>query len=803
MKEENQTSNLVDFSEPINFAYLFLLFDKLGIIYLKTKPKNLPPSPSNSGDYRNPNSFKSWEAHLFKHSFNVRLDQIEKAKKEKIDNSNSLYNDELSIAHVKRFEKNLDYIKTKTNFEKLLSMLKHEYAQSTVDNCRITKNPVLDRLCSLISFDIITDIYGKKKIITNIFVSWDNFTREFKDIAKDFLIKEKVYCHKLGDYLAYKNKKPSIHILFALSETGSDKEKSGQLKNGINKILLNNLKSQKLDNDKTDIKITERKSVNSESKEKSELYDIVISGKFAGTDDYNIFLTLKYEIKNSQLSARLQGLNDKLKQPSNSEKYLETKLFKLDEGEFQAEILQSVLLLLAVSNYLRENIGLTIEYLRKIPEKDRISEAWFILGVCYHDQGDIEEAVMAWKKAHDKNHVKASLNLALERELAYKNSTLSVEKAKIKAEITELIPLEGLIHAPSEIQFKAGIIYERIGEGRTAEELYKHILSNGSDNVYFQYASLFLAMLNEKVDQIKKIMLEENSIDLKKTALYYVFKSNIVDREEQLEIAEILINNLDKTKPDIQEFCDKIEGLKRSGFFSINGDSDDKSELHGSKSENDPQNLKGNSLNKDVENRKNGSEILLDSGNEFRTALILADRYERLRYWMGNNFNIYLRKTRSSNHKKPNLLLDFFAVQYTLLNDKPYIQLISNQLPDAIVLARDATNRFILTRKHLLDYLPEDEIPATLSLTIFYPDSEGQLNEYKTPIHIAVPNLANLMEEIEQLSLVVPFLQADEYYTAIQNYLTEFYGNVGEFVLIDWLCDVGLAFEDRRISTLT
>lgn len=788
MKTNNHDIGTVDISEPLNFAYLFLLLDQLANKYLTKKEINAYP-PSNDSDFRSPESILNWKPGKFvtrKNRLFLKLKEIEEKKPN--ENNNIL---------IKKFEKSFKSLESldKYYYQFILARLQNKF-NTYYNRNLVSIEPVLNALC----FSISVELTSEGILLISEFYSWKSFKKYFKDDAELFMKDNLDYCSEFKKYLSNLGKKSTIKIIYSLYEKGTDKEKHSNLKKEINESIKSNIKALKNPEDKLsiDIKDIETRVKNIEQAKdllKDKDADILIYGVFSGENDDNIRFKLDYKIGNKEFLNRISKYSKELNKNSKSTESQKTSLFEIEEGQFQGEIQHSIILLLAISNYLRREIELAIKYLKKIPKKDRVSEVWFMLGVCFYERGELEKASKRWLTAHDMGNIKASVNLALLIESAYKNSRQNEEKSLFKNKIMELLPLNKLNSAPSDVQFKAAIIFEHIFEDSLAIHLFELVIKD-SKSSYFQDASLFLAMMAGEINQIIEILKKECSLNLKRAAAYYLLKSQPLSIDQKNNISLQLLKNLDMKDPETERFYTdliqliSIEKRRLNGYKSNSIDSMPKNDIEG----------ESNSHLLKLDDLLEKEPLSEDNVDLIKNSIVSPSdkKRERILYWLENHFQNYLTGLRSTSPKKSYFLFDMHFIRWTKLKEFPTIRLYFSEIDDFLELTQDVDDMFPVSREQLEDFYLE-EIPEKLSLKVFYPDPDGHFVDSEITINLAIPDLEVLRDEIEQLTLFVPYQNAEEYYDAIRNYLEEFYGNVNRFDMIDWLCDLGLAYEDVRI----
>jgi hypothetical protein len=787
MKTDNQEIDNVDISEPLNFAYIFLLLDQLAKKYLTRKEINAFP-PSNDSDFRSPESILSWNPGKFvtrKNRLFEKLKEIEEKKPN--ENNNNL---------IKKFKNSFESLESldKYYYQFILARLQKKF-NTYYNRNLISIEPVLNALCFSISIDLTTEGI----LSLSEYYNWENFRKYFKNDAELFLKDNLDYCSEFEKYLSNLEKKSTIKIIYSLYEKGTDKEKHSNLKKEINESIKSNIKALKNPEDKLsiDIKVIETRVKNIEQAKKllkEKDADILIYGVFSGENDDNIRFKLDYKIGNKEFLNRISKYSKELNKNSKSTESQKTSLFEIEEGQFQGEIQHSMILLLAISNYLRREIELAIKYLKKIPKKDRVSEVWFMLGVCFYERGELEKASKRWLTAHDMGNIKASVNLALLIESAYKNSRQNEEKSLFKNKIMELLPMNKLNSASADVQFKAAVIFEHLFEDLLAIDLYQLVLEDKKSS-YFKDASLFLAMMAGEINQIQEILKKECSLDLKKAATFYLLKSQRLETDQKNDLSLQLLNNLDMEDPETERFYAdiiqliSIEKLRLNGFKSKSIDSmPNDIEVKSSSHSLDPDDILGEKTLSEgsVDSIKNSIEAPSEK------------KKERILYWLENHFQNYLTGLRSTSPNKSYFLFDMHFIRKTKLKEYTTIRLYLSEIDDFLELTKDADGMFPVSREQLEDFYLE-EIPEKLAVKVFHPDPNGHFLDSEITINLAIPNLGTLRDEIEQLTLFVPYQNAEEYYKAIRNYLEEFYGSVDPFDMNDWLCDVGLAYEDVRI----
>ncbi len=734
----------VDINEPLNFALLYILIIKIG-------------------EKMNYERVKYTEENVLTCGLN------------------KYYNDYTSL--VKDPKKIVDKLKIKTALSRMRSNFKNSYLEDNTFEIETT----LDNLCHL--------LYDSNYENHN----WLSFSASYYTEAKDLL-------NSRTDDLFYIPQRltndASINVGIVVSPIDPS-ENFAETKKLITSILNSNI-VRKFETEKFKItimnpnaRIINKAQANLYGKEKS--LDLVVYGEVLFETGKKYALHVDYAIIKEEFQKRMAI------RPTSNFKLKKSNFLDLTNGKLLGNIYQVLAAVVGLKYYFDQNYNhaSTITYLESIPVDERIAEVWFILGVCYKDQGKNEKAKASWTKAHEMGHLKASVNLALQYELDYKKSEDKKEKEEIQSKIKRLLlPFDKLEEALPEIQSKAAMIFVTIDEDLLAKKLYHFVLEDATSDRFKEDATFLLAMLEGDFKTVSEMIGGSISLDLKKAGLYYLYKSPVPTPVPRIEILNKLLEPVPESNDEAEKFKSQIEKYRELELLPIGSLAHGKAtgELtslnkHGESVVGSNELLEANGSYR-VKN--NGSVHIFEKAENVMNVKFLSSKHEKAISELRENLQSYLMEFRGSSSIGPDLLFETYSIRKTKLKVYPSIRLYFAELDDFIELSQDSNGMFSLSWEDL-EELYLEEIPEKLSIKILHPDSEGHFVDSYTTIKLAIPDLDALRDEIEELMLFVTYQNVGEYYKAIRNYLEEFYGRLDRFDMIDWLCDVGLAYEDVSI----
>lgn len=730
-------ANSVNVDEPLNFALLYILFIKIGE-KMKLKEEEIL-SPNKIPFYKKYIEF---------------INDKPKADRKKINN--------------------------------VLSRMRGSFPDSYLNDNTFEIDTTLDRLCNLLYDD-----------------DYQNFTWSTFSSAKHTEARNLLESRKDGLFFTPQRLKNdgSINVGIVVSSIDPS-ENFEEFKTKITSILNTNI-IRKFETDKfkiaivnPDAKITNERQANKYGKEKS--LDLVVFGEVLFETEKKYSLNVDYAITNEKLQKRMAI------RPSNKFKLKKSNFLDLTNGKLLGNIYQVLTAVVGLKYYFDKNSNhaSTIAYLESIPVDERIAEVWFILGVCYHDQGKNEKAKASWIKAHEMGHLKASVNLALQLELNFKKSEDKKEKEEIQSEIKRLLPLDRLEESLPEVQLKAAMIFVTINQEKLAEELYHMVIRFSDQDPFKKEALFFLAMLEGNFKTVREMIGESIPLGLKKAGLYYLYKYPDPTPIPRIKILDDLFDSVSENDEEAEKFKSQIEKYRELERMPVGGLAHGKATGELTIVNKNGESVVGSDelleANGNYRVKNNGSVHIFEKAENGINVKLLSTKHEKAIFELRENLNSYMVDFRGSSSNDTYLLFETHNIRRTKLKEFPTIRLYLSEIDDFLEITQDADGMFPVSRERLEDFYLE-EIPEKLSLKVFHPDTDGHFVDSEVTINLAIPNLGTLRDEIEQLTLFVPYQNANEYYKAIRNYLEEFYGRLDRYDMIDWLCEVGLAYEDARI----
>ena len=142
--------------------------------------------------------------------------------------------------------------------------------------------------------------------------------------------------------------------------------------------------------------------------------------------------------------------------------------------------------------YAENNIKEAFNLLLSIPEEERTSENWLLMGNIQQDKGNLKDAIFMWESAilADEKFYKAYYNLGV----------LYFEEEKYSLALTNFKKAKKFNLEHPNIYYNLGCTYLKLGEFKKAknELLYAIQLKNTEPDYYYNLALVYKKLENEK-----------------------------------------------------------------------------------------------------------------------------------------------------------------------------------------------------------------------------------------------------------------------------------------------------------------
>jgi tetratricopeptide (TPR) repeat protein len=721
--------DIVDISEPINFALFYILFREL------------------AREFGLPNDPNKWKPDRFGKKLGNQVD-------------------------AKNLKSIISKLQGKFDIASYSSIYRFELKNTVKSLCTPLKNE-------------------KNKYYT----SWDGFKSDNAQEANELLKERGDFFHSFQGYLQKEHANPtnSIKIYIGLVPIGifDDAEKiHDRIVNGLlEKRLISQFEAE-------DVQLNIQKgkellnAYQAKTIAKKKNADLIIYG-VVDSDRDKLRMNISYLVADNKLQERLRDNQSGFRvSGSTGLKLEETSTARLWAGHLQADIDQTMFLILALKFYLEFKVDRALEYLENIPTEERCDEAWFMTGVCQFDKGDYDTAGASWNKTLEKNpsHQKARINLAVLKEREYRTVEGKTIKDQVREDIFDLLAEELYGDSPSEIKFKMAHIYDLIGEKEMAKKYYELVIHDdgfgGRAGAY-----LLLAILTEEIEYIKNTAILAGDTETHEQCIRWISKSNRMDIADKKSLLEDIRSHISIEL----ENKEVIEGMyiNKIAELSIPDGKMIVKEIKGGV-------RKADESNKKIEKGYllDAKEVLVAEGGE--AVMSVLYKYKNSVEIMGLKLAekgepefvdlcrySYLSILRDGFSDRRRLFLHSLAITDRVREEVQTVRI--RQESDVIYLDIDRQRDvgFLLEKSLLRGWYQEGE-KAVLTLHIQYQKSPGNFETLESMELMIVDDL-DLKGRVREFSQYLNCQTDEEYFLAIANYLTDFYAYTDKDDVKRWL----------------
>lgn len=512
--------------------------------------------------------------------------------------------------------------------------------------------------------------------------------------------------------------------------------------------------------------------------------DLVIYARAFYKDANDLPFQFHYVIINPSYLSRFSSHNLLIKAEGTSGDLLSTALHQLYSGHLQGDIDQALRLLLALKFYLENQSETAASYLAQIPDEKRCEEIWFILGVCHFDLKQYDEAISSWKKAIEKNekHLKSRKNLAILlleqfRKIENDNESEVDKAAKLKDEILALINTKLFSDGPSEFYLPLAIIFDELEDPIKAEEFFDFFIQGpshpGKDYAYIRLSDL----LNGKLSHVESAAKISRNYDIQEKCVQKIAEDPNLDSEEKLKMLKSVLKIISNRKEKDTEKRN-ILNLYNTRIDEMESNRAIAPSKGGSKS---VDNIDSSSIGQPL-----GREKLLEQPKpQYPDSQQTENKNDSL---LASHKGRYLKISRKNQSKSALfLLLENLIIRDHDLRDSPFLRIYHKEKERYIEIPIISNRYFVIERDQLVSLVdPVDDIffiniqkSIRHGNKIHYFEWKKReiympvLSEFKQVIHEFVAGLGNV-DNLEKME-------------AIYSHTRNIYGEIDFHLLKDWL----------------
>lgn len=505
--------------------------------------------------------------------------------------------------------------------------------------------------------------------------------------------------------------------------------------------------------------------------------DLVIYGSFDVDENSEVLMKINYFIK------RLVKPHTRRPPISQAANWEITSSNLIRQGHLPPKIDQAISMILALKSYLELDNSQAMDFLDNIPTDIRCDEAWFMLGVCHYEKGNLDRARACWNSALGKNpdHNKSFINLAVLKARDFVQAKSESKKNAIKEEMIEMLDGASLEEAPSQVKFMLAQIYELIKESELASKYYT-ALANVLDFPGRGEVFAILGVLNGDPEHFRKAAgLSQDPAT--HTQISRLIKESVkMDKKSKVSLLQGIVedfSNDDSIRETYQEALDLLSMPNGSAkVLATNGASVANLETK------IPVNV--------------GTRLQLDDVLEagaLREAIIFllvkeenVFQLRRLKLAQGQAGFVgesagYLGAVREVVPITSRLMLSSISLTNLQSVDVDLIQ-IEHAIDGRVVnVNKSSRGEFLMKRRHLAKWAT---IGVPIPVLIKYIDSDRNVVAV-TNINLIFVNNVALKEEIGNIGQYFPSHDKEAYFTAIANYLSDLYAHTEMEDLRRWL----------------